>query len=408
MLSNKEKSVSLTISHLIKEYDKDVLQFIGRGLDAGDEERFDRLAIRAFEIQYRSKEPYREYCRKRNVSPQTISRREEIPAVSSFAFKQLLDRTFPAQKAEEVYLQSGIVELRLKRGPFFPDEATLALMMSANSLLEKAYVFPDVESMKMLFMAPTPRMAPGMVIASGLERIRQRFGTDDSRFLITFRGLNLKRLVAMLCEAEKTAEPIALLGATWGFDYFLDACRKTGIRFNLPQGSRIVDTGGYVGRYMKCTKEAFFKKCVEILGIEEDHCINALWLCESSTVYFDNVLKNSLSGVKRGRCKEIPSWCRTTAVDPVSFQQVPKGQSGLLRHYDLTNRGMALAVQTDNMGFETEDGFEVLGKWNHNMSNPDIERTPRHPGGRIVSRVMDSFLEWKFSRLGMIYSSLKC
>ena len=50
---------------------------------------------------------------------------------------------------------------------------------------------------------------------------------------------------------------------------------------------------------------------------------------------------------------------------------------------------------------------EVAGKWNYDMHNPDIERRQRHPGGRIVSTVMDTFLGWKFSRIGKIYMSLE-
>ena len=388
-------------------YDEDVIEFVNRGIEAADEGRFNELALRAFELQYRTDEAYRKYCARTRISPESISRWHEIPAVASFAFKKTLASAFPEQKAEELYFGSGVAELRRKRGPFFPDRDIRMLAAGANRLLQKAYVFPDIDTIKMLFMVPTPLMAPGMVMASGLERIRQRFGTGDSRFLISFRGLDLRGLISALRQSEKADQPLALLGATWGFDYFFDACRKAGTRFRLPEGSRIVESGGYAGRYTKCTKEEFFGKCAELLGIGEDACINALWLCESSTVYFDNVLRNSLAGIKRERCKEVPPWTRTIAVDPLEFRRLPKGERGLLRHYDLTNRAMAIAVQTGTMGYETEDGFEVAGKWNRDMKNPDIELLPRHPGGKIVSSAMDAFLAWKFSKTGRIDSSVK-
>ncbi len=391
----------------LKRYDEDVIEFVKQGLASEDERRFNGLALRAFELQYQSDEAYRGYCRKKNISPESITAWHEIPAVASFAFKKALEAAFPARKAEEFYFASGVAELRRKRGPFFPDKDMRALLAHANGLLEKAYLFPDIETIKMLFMVPTPVMAPGMVMASGLERIRRRFGTEDSRFLISFRGLDLRALISALRQAEKTRQPLALLGATWGFDYFFDSCKREGIRFSLPEGSRILDSGGYTGRYTKCSPEEFFGKCREIFGIGEDSCINALWLCESSTVYFDNVLSNSLSGVKRDRYKKTPPWSRAIVVSPSDFRRLPKGEVGLLRHYDLTNRAMAIAVQTGNMGYETEDGFEVMGKWNQDINNPDIERLPRHPGGRVVSSVMDKFLAWKFSKIGRIYSSMK-
>lgn len=394
-------------SALVKRYDEDVIEFVNRGIGAAGETQFNGLALRAFELQYRSDEAYRQYCTRINASPETINRWDKIPAVASFAFRKALGAAFPVPKAEEVYFASGVAELRRKRGPFFPDPDVRRLTAVANGLVEKTYVFPDIDTIKMVFMAPTPVMAPGMVMASGLERTRQRFGTEDSRFLISFRGLDLRGLISTLRKAEKNRQPLALLGATWGFDYFFDSCKREGIRFRLPKGSRIVDSGGYVGRYTKCTKEEFFGKCGRILGIDEGFCINALWLCENSTVYFDSVMKNSLSGVERERYKVSPPWSRAIVVDPRNFRRLPKGKVGLLRHYDLTNRAMAIAVQTGNLGYETEDGFEVVGKWNRNMNSPDVERLPGHPGGKIVSSVMDAFLGWKFSKIGKIYSSLK-
>lgn len=391
----------------MNHYDEDVIEFINQGIETKDERRFNELALKAFEIQYESGEAYRTYCRSLNASPETINSWEDIPAVSSFAFRKMLLTSYSSTKAEKVQMRSRVAELRHKRGPFFPDRDVRMLMASANHLLEKTYVFPDVEMITMLLMVPLPSMAPGMVMASGLEQIRRRFGTDESRFLISFRGLDLKKLLSALRHSEETGQPVALLGATWGFDYFLDSCKREGIRFCLPSGSRIVDSGGYVGRYVKCTKEEFFGKCTEVLGIGEDHCINALWLCESSTVYFDNILSNSLSGIRRERYKEIPPWSKTIVVDPLDFRRLPKGKMGLLRHCDLTNRAMAIVVQTDKMGFETEGGFEVVGKWNYDIHNPDIERRQRHPGGKIVSAIMDTFLGWKFSRIGKIYSALK-
>lgn len=394
-------------SALLKHYDKDVIGFVRQGLEAHDERRFNDLALRAFELQYGSVKEYRGYCLRKGISPGTIDRWLEIPAVASFGFRKVLEAAFPGQRAEEVSVASGVADLRKKRGPFFPGEDIRALTESANGLLEKAYLFPDIDTIKMLFMVPTPVMAPGMVMASGLDRIRRQFGTEDSGFLISFRGLDLRRLISSLQQAEKRRQPVALLGATWGFDYFFDSCKKAGIRFRLPEGSRIMDSGGYVGRYAQCSKEEFFSKCRETLGIENDHCINALWLCESSTVYFDNILKGALKGGNKERCKEVPPWSRTIVVDPSDFRRLPKGEVGLLRHYDLTNRAMAIAVQTGIMGYETANGFEVVGKWNRDIKNPAIERLPRHPGGKAVSSVMDAFLDWKFSKIGKIYYSLK-
>lgn len=394
-------------SKFVKKLDRDVMEFIHGDPEGQNEERFNELALREFALQYNSSKPYRDYCKRKNLSPETVNRWDEIPAVSSFAFKRILSDSFPVDEAEELYYRSGVVELEHKRGPIFPNKNTVTLTAAINSLLAKTFLFPDVERIKMLLMVPSPVMAPGMVMASGLKCLMQRFGIPDSRFLISFRGLELKALVRDLRHAERSQQPLTLIGATLVIDYFLDACKKEGIRFDLPEGSRIGDSGGYMGRYAKCTKEEFFRKCKEILGVEEDFCINALWICESSTVYFDNVLKNSFSGLTKERSKEIPRWAKVVAVDPRDFKRLPKGKVGLLRLYDLANRAMSFSVLTDKMGFETENGFEVIGKWDKNFGMADIDYSPPHPGGRAATKVMDFFMRRKLSGIGKIYSRLQ-
>ena len=390
----------------MKQQDRDILEFILRGFDNRDEKRFNELALKEFEHQYNVSAPYKAFCKSVNVVPETITHWEEIPAVSSFAFKKADRGLLHTEKTEQLYLDSRIIQLK-KKEKTYRDKWAVAMIRAGNSLLTKAYLFPDVEKMKIFFIVPSPKMAPLMEMAIGMEHVRMQFGTPDSRFLISPLGLNIKTLLGALKNAEKTREPLALIGATFGLVLFLDACEKEGIRFSLPKGSRICDTGGYMGRYTGCSKEEYFRKCGQVLGVEEDFCINVLWICESSTIYFDNVLKNFLTGVKKRRYKEVPHWARTIAVDTTKFKKLPKGEIGLLRHYDLTNRVTAFAVQTDNLGFETEDGFEIIGKWNKDIGKIDIDYSVCHPGGRLATKMIDYVMRRKLSKVGRIYSSLK-
>lgn len=395
-------------SNFVRSLDGDVLDFVGRGLEHRDDARFNDLALRLFELQYRTIPGYRSYCDGMGLAPGKVPQWSEIPPVASFPFRTVLEAALPQGHAKEFYDRSGIADVKFrKRGPIRPDRSIIRLLDGANSVLERAYLFPDVERMKMLFLIPSPRMAKGMVMAAGTDRLGKRFGTPDSRFLISFRGLDLKRLLRTLRQAEKTGEPLALIGATHVFDYFLNACLKEGIRFRLPQGSRICDSGGFMGRYTGCSMAEYLEKCREVLGVAEGYCINALWICESSTVYFDNALRIGRDSRNGGRYKDVPPWCRVMTVDGGTFQRVPKGRTGLLRFYDLTNRGMAVAVQTDKMGFETDNGFEVTGRWDRVLGEEGLDPAPPHPGGRVISKVMEAFLDWKFSRMGRTYAEMQ-
>ena len=49
-------------------------------------------------------------------------------------------------------------------------------------------------------------------------------------------------------------------------------------------------------------------------------------------------------------------------VDPDTLEPLPKGQTGLLRHFDLANRGHICAIQTDDVGRLVNGGFEIDGR----------------------------------------------
>lgn len=131
----------------------------------------------------------------------------------------------------------------------------------------------------------------------------------------------------------------------------------------MPPGSRICDGGGYLGTFGECSREHYLELCAKVMGVPAEFCVNTLGSGESTTNYFDNVLRNHWLG-KTGipRYKECPPWTRTIVVDPRTGRRLPKGEVGLIRHYDLVNRANLLVVQTNNLGYEIEDGFEIIGR----------------------------------------------
>lgn len=396
-------------SSFVENLDREILEFINRGLDITDDEHFNELAIREFALQYHTIEPYREYCDSKGVTPASAGNWQEIPAVPSLAFKKFILASFPVEKAEHAYFTSGTSK-PTERGRIYRDAGAVRLIIAANGLLTRSYLFPDLEKMKILLMVPSPKMVPGMGMAIGLEEVRKSFGTAESRYLISPLGLDVKALLNGLKDSEKSGRPIALIGATSGFVFFFKACERDGISFRLPKGSRICDGGGYLGQFGDCTKDEYFVKCEKLLGIEQKLCVNVLGMGESSSNYFDNSFRNSRLGLTEiPRCKENPPWTRTVLVDTTDFnKRVKRGEAGLLRHYDLTNRAMVFAVQTDNLGIETEHGFEIIGRWNKELGSINIDYSaPAHPGGKVVTQLTEFLLRRNLSNIGRIYSKLK-
>lgn len=388
------------------DLDRAISEFIHQGLDHLDEPRFNELALREFELLYQTVPLYRQYCQRTDLTPSTVGSWRRIPAVGRFPVRKLFRDGSPAAEAEAAYLAGAVAELGNRSLKPRVTAAYHALAQAAFDLQAKAHLFPDVKRIKILGLLPSPAMAPGMVMAVGARRLIERFGAPGSRFLVSMRGLDLNGLMVALRQAEKSGDPLALIGGTRGFDQFLNACRRERVCFRLPEGSRICDSGGYAGRYRECTPGEYLTKCGAVLGVPPEYCINALWICGSGTVYYDNVLKNSLAGKAGPRCKNSPPWTRTLVVDPLGFKELPTGEIGLLRHYDLSNRANAFAVQFDTLGYATADGFDVVGKWNKKIGAVEFDQGGEHPGGRLATRITDFLIRRKFSRIGKINAAI--
>jgi len=321
------------------------------------------------------------------------------------AFKKFVMTSFPAEKAEQRYFTSGTSD-PLSKGKIMRDSGGVELINAANGLLTREYLFPDVERMKMLLMVPSPQMAPGMGMAVGLDVVRRMFGTEESAYLIGRTGLNLELLLKSILESERSGVPLVVVGSTAGFVYFLKACERDGIRFRLPAGSRLCDGGGYLDQFGECSREEFYRKSRQILGVEEHHCVNVLGMGEISTNFFDNVLRDKLRGNPPRRFKVVPPWTRTQVVDVETFEPVAQGSPGLLRHFDLINRSMVVAVQTDNVGFAVDDGFEIIGRWKKNSLELETEAISQSHGGRFMTQLIEFLLKRSLKKVGRIHEKI--
>ena len=349
-------------SRFVRELDYAIESMLDRGTGTYDEAEFNRIALLEFEFQYHANTYYRDYCTSLARTPQNVNDWRQIPPVPSRAFKDNLVVSFPTEQAELFFMTSGTTDPAAK-GQIYRDKRGAGLHYKANILATRTYLFPDVERMRVLLMVPSPEIAPHMGMAIGLHIMKDEFGTEDSAYLITKQGLNVSLLISALREAEQTGRPLALVGATSGFVVLYRQFAAMGLRFKLPAGSRIADGGGYSGIFGDCSQNELLRLTKEYLDILPEYVVNTLGTAESATNYIDHTLYTAWLGLpQRPRCKALLPWTKVVAMDKDTFQPLPNGETGLLCLYDLVNRSTALAVQTDNLGYTTEDGFEIMGR----------------------------------------------
>ena len=372
-------------------------------LDAGVDGNagpFDALALDIFAYQYACNIPYRNYCDALGRTPGNVDSWHDIPAFPSESFKTELVTSFPFDQAVMAQLTGGTTAI--KRGQIFRDDIGRELVLKANRIMTAACLFPDFatgQRCRVLILAPSPEMAPSMGMAIGMEETRRHFGTPDSRFLLSHSGIDVAALVAALSESEASGVPVAMIGSTSAFVFFFNACRARGVSFHLPAGSRIGDGGGYRGRFGEMTQEDYLRLAWEVLGIPFSHCVNVLGMAESATNFFDDTLRCAIAGEPQRRMRRCPPWTRTVAVSIDTLTELPPGEVGLLRHYDVVNLPTVLAVQTDNLGYTDGEGsFQIVGRAQRDaqgkVSLLPSERTVGPMGDKRIFRMLEAYVNF--------------
>lgn len=332
----------------------DLLAFIAME-DGCTDAQFDEMALRLFAHQFAANAPFQSFCRLRGITTRNVKSWADIPAVPIDAFKALPLRCEPPAAGDRIFMTSGTTRGGSMRGQHFhPLLDVYDLSMTRNFARR---FMRGTERMPMGILFPDEVAMPNSSLAHYLDLAKSAFGSvGNSHTFVTPQGIDLEGLWAALEAAERSGEPYALLGASFSFVHVIDALRQQGRTFQLPPGSRILDTGGYKGQSRELPLDAFYSELSQALGVPRTHCINMYGMTELSTQFYDDG-NASVPSVKSG-----PHWIRSRLVDPVTGRTVPAGERGILVHCDLANFNAVTTILTEDVGLNAEGGFLLLGR----------------------------------------------
>ena len=314
------------------------------------------LALAVFAHQFDHCEPYRRFCEGRGRTPAKVSDWREIPPVPTGAFKEVELRSFPAAAACHAFRTSGTAtELR---GTLWLD--TLELYEASLLPAFHAHVLPDLgeQPISMRVLAPSAREAPDSSLSHMFDAVLRTGGLEDPGFDVAGEALRVDPLLASLDASTRVGRAVLLCGTSFAFVHLLDALDERGLCLALPDGSRVMETGGFKGRSRELGREALHAAIHERLGVAPERIVNQYGMTELGSQFYDSVLRRP----GEPRRKLAPPWTRVRAVDPETGDDVPEGQPGALVVVDLANTGSVQAIQTADLGRILGDGFEVLGR----------------------------------------------
>lgn len=321
--------------------------------DGCTDAEFDALALRLFAEQHAGNAAYRRFCQLRGATPRTVKGWRDIPAVPISAFKEVTLSCAPADSAERVFMTSGTTRGDVKGRHYHPTIAVYDASMTRNFARR---FMQGSERLRMGILFPNEDEMPNSSLAHYLELAVRHFGTADSRWFVSLQGMDTEGLREMLRASERSGEPCALLGASYSFVHLFDELARSGERFALPTGSRILDTGGYKSQSRELPLDDFYAQLASAFGVPRERCINMYGMTELSTQLYDDG-NAVVPSVKSG-----PHWIRSRLVDPLSGREVPRGERGILVHCDLANFNSVTSILTEDVGIAVDGGFLLLGR----------------------------------------------
>ncbi len=339
-----------------RKLDSDILGFIRKySKSDASEVAFQGLALKVFSHQYHHNKIYRQLCDLSGADPENIRSWKQIPAVPAQAFKEFAMISFSARDKKRVFRTSGTTESA--RGEHVFD--TLKLYDAAILPSFRQYLLPDDRKLQYCFLIQDSTEAPDLSLSYMMSVVNESFAKGDGHFYLGKDWANFGLLVRDMRYAKM---PVMLLATAFSLKAFLDYLKNENIWINLPEGSRLMETGGFKGRTRSIAKEDLYDLCAERLGIQRTHCVSEYGMTELSSQAYDTTLRNWFLKHREVSYKKGPAWMRTLIIDPRTGREVPAGKKGVLRHFDLANRGSVMAIQTEDVGVQKKDGFEVLSR----------------------------------------------
>jgi hypothetical protein len=325
-------------------------------------ESFDALACDLARHQAASIEGYARLCRARGVDLAALTSVAHIPAVPTDAFKLTRVATFEARDAAVTFRTSGTT-VGTRGEHALRDVATYD---AAAVAFGRRWLARDLERpVPVVVLGPSPEHAPDSSLVHMCAAFVAAFGQPapaSATYLIDGDGvLDIAAFDERVAIALARVEPMLILGTSFAFVHFVDAVGKAS--FDLPRGSRVMQTGGYKGRSREVPPDVLRADLARVFDLDVRSIVGEYGMTELSSQFYERTLFDESAPL--GLYAE-PPWARVVPVDPETLAPVADGAIGIAKVVDLMNVDSAVAILTQDqvrrVGAENAGGFELLGR----------------------------------------------
>jgi hypothetical protein len=327
-----------------------VRHFIASSMRGEAAESFDGLALEIARFQFEHVEPFAKLCRATNANLASIVA-EAIPAVPADVFRLARVAAHSPSEDARVFRTSGTSQGVAARGehPLRTIEtyAAGALAWGARSL------WPEGASIGSIALAPTPEEMPDSSLSFMIDLFARSL-EGPSSWHLSNGALDLEGLFEACSRARETKRPMLVMGTSFAFVHLVDA--NPGDACRLPEGSRVMQTGGFKGRSREVSADELRRAISTTFGIREARVVGEYGMTELSSQLYEAAWSGP--GIYWP-----PPWLRVSAADPTTLEVLKTGEIGVARFVDLANVDSAAAIQTaDRVRVAEDGGVELLGR----------------------------------------------
>jgi hypothetical protein len=344
------------------ELDAEIITLIARWHDHGHDiadDAFDDLALRIFSHQLRYNQSYARYCASLGVSLERMPTSwEQIPPIPSAAYKEAALTTFDPATAALVFETSGTSEGSAGRHYMETSRLYDAALVAAFD----RFMLPDHLRLRYLNLVPNPAQRPRSSLGYMMARVSTGRGDGATGWYLDGDTLSVDQLIGELESAVDHDRPVCIATTAFALVHLLDTLHDRRRYFALPTGSRIMETGGFKGRSRVVGRDDLYARTAERFGMGNCAIVAEYGMTELTSQYYDDVLVNEYYREHAiVRHKSSPPWLRPRIVGP-DGATLPKGTVGALVHVDLANRSSCVAIQTEDLGVQFDEGLVLIGR----------------------------------------------
>ncbi len=323
---------------------------IGRFIAAPDSDDFDALAREAFAFQFERVPPYRALCERSGVTPATLRDWRHSPLVPAIAFKSI---ELHAAAPRETFRSSGTTgSLPSVHAHPYPE-----LYRAVIDATFPAACLPELARPPMLSLVPSRAQAPDSSLSFLLDHALRQWGAADSLTAVGPRGVAVAAARGFLAARQRDRRPTLILATAFALVQLLEALERLDLRFRLPPGSRLFETGGTKGRSREIPRPELLASIRERLDVPASRVMREYGMTELTSHFYTRPLAGGDPDLF-----VAPEWTRVRVLDPATLVEAPAGTVGLLAVFDLANVGSALHVLTEDLGVAESDGFRLVGR----------------------------------------------